>query len=156
MEKSEEVVYNWNEIKYRSKNLKTLADRLNDIPKFPALMASFKVQDKAAEIGFDWDDINGPIDKVSEEFEEVLDAFKQYGKDDKRVEEEIGDLLFAVVNFSRFLNVNPEVALNRTIHKFINRLEFMECKSVEMGKELKDMTLEEMSILWDNAKKSSL
>lgn len=156
VEKSEEVVYNWNEIKYRSKDLKTLADRLNDIPKFPALMASFKVQDKAAEIGFDWDDINGPIDKVSEEFEEVLDAFKQYGKDDKRVEEEIGDLLFAVVNFSRFLNVNPEVALNRTIHKFINRLEFMECKSVEMGKELKDMTLEEMSILWDNAKKSSL
>lgn len=156
VENSEEVVYNWNEIKYKSKDLKTLTDKLKDIPRFPALMASFKVQDKAAEIGFDWENIKGPIDKISEEFEEVIDAFKQYGKDDKRVEEEIGDLLFAVVNFSRFLDVNPEVALNRTVHKFIKRLEFMESRSNKMGKDLKDMTLEEMSILWNNAKESSL
>ena len=156
VENSEEVVYNWNDIKYKSKDLKTLTDKLKDIPRFPALMASFKVQDKAAEIGFDWENIKGPIDKISEEFEEVIDAFKQYGKDDKRVEEEIGDLLFAVVNFSRFLDVNPEVALNRTVHKFIKRLEFMESRSNKMGKDLKDMTLEEMSILWNNAKESSL
>lgn len=152
VENSEEVVYNWNKIKYESRELETLTDRLKDLPKLPALMMSSKVQDKAAEVGFDWDDIQGPIDKVSEEFNEVLDAFKQYGIEDKRVEEEMGDLLFAVVNLSRFLNVNPEVALNKTINKFINRLEYVEVKSKEKGKDLKDMTLDEMDSLWNDAK----
>lgn len=153
VENSEEVVYNWNEIKYESRELTTLTEKLKDLPKLPALMMSSKVQDKAAEIGFDWDDIQGPIDKVSEEFSEVLDAFKQYGIEDKRVEEELGDLLFAVVNLSRFLDVNPEVALNKTIKKFIKRLEFMEFRTKEMGKDLKNMTLEEMDVLWNDAKK---
>jgi tetrapyrrole methylase family protein/MazG family protein len=115
-------------------------------------MTSFKVQDKAAEIGFDWDDIEGPKEKIIEEYKEVLSALDEFGKGDKRVEEELGDLLFAVVNLSRFLDVNPEVALNRTIQKFVKRLEFMEYKSKKMGKELDNMTLQEMDVLWNEAK----
>jgi len=152
VENSEQVVYNWNKIKYENRDITTLSERLRDIPRLPALMLSFKVQDKAAEIGFDWADIQGPIDKVSEEFNEILQAMSEYGNEDKRVEEELGDLLFAVVNLSRFLGFNPEVALSRTINKFIKRLEIMEFKSQKMGKELEGMTLEEMDILWNEAK----
>lgn len=152
VDNSNEVVYNWNKIKYSNRDIATLSDKLKNIPRLPALMRSFKIQGKAAEIGFDWDDIQGPIDKVREEFKEVIDALNIFGKQDKRVEEELGDLLFAVVNFSRFLDVNPEVALNGTINKFINRLEYMELKSLKMGTKLEEMTLEEMDILWNEAK----
>jgi len=153
MVNSDEVVYNWNEIKYESRNITTLSGKLRDIPRLPALMSSFKVQDKAAAIGFDWDDINGPIDKIKEEFEETIEAMNQYGVGSERVEEELGDLLFAVVNFSRFLKVNPEVALNRTINKFITRLEQMEIIATQKNNSLDNMTLEEMDILWNEVKK---
>ncbi len=154
VENSTEVLYNWNKIKYANRNITTLTGILRDLPKLPALMLSYKVQDKAASIGFDWDNIQGPIDKVNEEFDEVLDAMNKYGKEDERVEGEVGDLLFAVVNLSRFLDVNPEVALNRAINKFIKRLEVMEDKSQEIGKNLEDMTLEELDQLWNAAKKT--
>ncbi len=152
VENSTEVVYNWNKIKYANRDITTLTGILKDLPRLPALMLSFKVQDKAADIGFDWDDIQGPIDKVKEEFHEVMEAMDLYGKEDERVEGEVGDLLFAVVNLSRFLSVNPEVALNRTIKKFINRLEIMEVKSEEMGKKLDDLNLQELDQLWNMAK----
>lgn len=152
VENSTEVVYNWNKIKYANRDITTLTEILKDLPRLPALMLSFKVQDKAADVGFDWDDIQGPIDKVKEEFHEVMEAVDLYGKEDERVEGEVGDLLFAVVNLSRFLNVNPEVALNRTINKFINRLEIMEVKSQEMGKKLDDFNLQELDQLWNKAK----
>lgn len=152
LENSDEVVYNWNKIKYANRDITSLSEKLRDIPRLPALMLSLKVQDKAAEIGFDWDDIEGPKDKITEEFNEVLHALSKYGKHDKRVEEELGDLLFAVVNLSRFLDVNPEVALNRTINKFVKRLEIMEYKSRKMGKKLEGMTLQEMDVLWNEAK----
>ena len=152
VENSEQVVYNWNKIKYANRDITSLSGKLRDIPRLPALMMSAKVQDKAADIGFDWDDIQGPIDKVKEEFQEVLEAMEEFDKSDEHVEGEIGDLLFAVVNLSRFLDVNPEIALNRTIKKFIARLEFMEFKSKKMGKELENMKLEEMDILWNEAK----
>lgn len=151
LDNSEEVVYNWNEIKYSSRNITSLSEKLRDLPRLPALMLSYKVQDKAADIGFDWDDIDGPIDKIKEEFHEVMDAMKE--GDRSHLEEELGDLLFAVVNLSRFLKINPEVALNRTINKFIVRLEKMELKALKLGKELSSMTLEEMDILWNDAKK---
>lgn len=152
VENSSEVVYNWNKIKYANRDITSLSGKLRDIPRLPALMMSSKVQDKAADVGFDWDDIQGPIDKVKEEFQEVLDAMEEFGLSDEHVEGELGDLLFAVVNLARFLDVNPEVALNRTIKKFIERLEFMELKSQKMGKDLENMTLEEMDILWNEAK----
>lgn len=152
VENSEEVVYNWNKIKYENREITTLSGKLRDLPRLPALMFSYKVQDKAADVGFDWDDIQGPIDKVKEEFHEVIEAMELYGKGDEQVEGELGDLLFAVVNLSRFMGVNPELALNRTIKKFIKRLEFMEFKAEKMGKELDKMTLDEMDILWNEAK----
>lgn len=153
VENSGEVVYNWNRLKYAKKELTSIVDRLKDLPSLPALMKSCKVQQKAAEIGFDWDDIQGPLDKIMEEYQEVIEAMKEFGGGDVRVEEELGDLLFAVVNLSRFLKVDPEVALNKTINKFIYRFEIMEQKSKDMNKNLEDMTLDEMDALWNLAKK---
>jgi tetrapyrrole methylase family protein/MazG family protein len=153
VENSEEVVYNWNKIKYANREITSLSDKMRDIPRLPALMYSYKIQDKAAEVGFDWDDIQGPIDKINEEFNEVIEAMQNNEKGNSRIEEELGDLLFAVVNLSRFLDINPEVALNRTINKFKNRIEFMEKKTKQLGKELENMTLAEMDVLWNEAKK---
>lgn len=152
VENSDEVVYNWNKIKYKHREITTLSEKMKDIPRLPALMYSYKIQDKAAEIGFDWDDINGPIDKIKEEFDEVIEAINCFEKGDVRIEGELGDLLFAVVNLSRFLAVNPEVALNRTINKFRSRLEYMELKANKMGIKLGNMTITEMDALWNEAK----
>ncbi|WP_313233507.1 nucleoside triphosphate pyrophosphohydrolase [Tissierella praeacuta] len=152
VENSEEVVYNWNMLKYAKRNITKFTDKLKDIPRLPALMTSFKIQEKAAEIGFDWDNIEGPLNKVIEEHQEVLEAIEEFGGGDERTEEEVGDLLFAIVNLSRFLNINPEIALNRTINKFINRFEFMEEKLESLGKKFEEITLEEMDELWNEAK----
>lgn len=149
---SEKVVYNWNKLKYEKRDITSLIDKINNIPKLPALIMSYKVQEKAAEVGFDWDDIKGPIAKVKEEFAEVLEAMEDFGGGDSRVEGELGDLLFAVVNLSRFLDVNPEVALNRTTKKFVNRLRFMEERSNELELNLENMTLDEMEVLYKEAK----
>ena len=124
-----------------------------DIPKLPSLMRSYKVQKRARDIGFDWEDVRGALDKVKEEYYEVIESIKNIeGGDVDKVEEELGDLLFAVVNVCRFLEVNPEVALNKCINKFIDRFSIMEAKSKQIGKCLEDMTLEEMDQLWDEAK----
>ncbi len=152
VENSQEVVYNWNKLKYAERNISKFTDRLKDIPKLPSLMTSFKIQEKAAEIGFDWDNIQGPIDKVKEEFHEVIEAMETNELGHEKIEEEMGDLLFAVVNFSRFLQVSPELALNRTINKFIKRFEIMEKAIEDTGKDFDQMTLEEMDLLWNKAK----
>ncbi len=152
VENSDEVVYNWNMLKYAKRDIHSFTDKLKDIPKLPALMTSFKIQEKAAEIGFDWDSIEGPLNKVVEEYQEVLDAMDKFGGGDEKTEAEVGDLLFAIVNLSRFLKINPEIALNRTINKFIQRFEFMEKRSEEIGKRLEEMTLDEMDDLWNQAK----
>ena len=153
VDNSSEVVYNWDKIKYQSRNISQLSEMLRNIPRLPALMKSYKVQEKAAQIGFDWEDINGSSDKITEEHNEVLEAYRLNGKGDFELEGEIGDLLFAVVNLSRFLEINPELALGRTTEKFIKRLEIMEYKAKEKGIQLKDLDLEELDNLWDLAKK---
>lgn len=152
LESSEEIVYNWDKLKNEQRGHNSIIDRLNALPSLPALMRSFKIQDKVAKIGFDWDDIQGPLDKVIEEYEEVIEAMEDFGVGHEKVEEELGDLLFAVVNLSRFLDVNPEIALNRTIKKFIYRFEAMDRESRDMNKKLEEMSLEEMDVLWNNAK----
>ncbi|MBU5439291.1 nucleoside triphosphate pyrophosphohydrolase [Tissierella sp. MSJ-40] len=152
VEKSNEVVYNWNKLKYAKREITSFSDKLKNIPRLPSLMSSFKVQEKAAEIGFDWNSVDGALDKVIEEYKEVIEAINDFGGGDRRTEEELGDLLFAVVNVCRFLDVNPEVALNRTVNKFIHRFEIMEEKSKIIGKKLEEMTLEEMDELWNAAK----
>ncbi len=153
VENSEEIVYNWNHAKFKSRNLENYTDRLKDIQKLPALMRSYKVQERAGQVGFDWNSVDGPLEKIKEEYFEVMEALKLFeGGDAQAIEEELGDLLFSVVNVCRFLNLNPEVVLNKTTNKFIKRFEIMEKKSKEIGKNLKEMTLEEMDVLWNEAK----
>ncbi|HLR36328.1 MAG TPA: nucleoside triphosphate pyrophosphohydrolase [Tissierellales bacterium] len=153
LEKSDEVVYNWNHAKFKSRNLESYTDRLKDIQKLPALMKSYKVQERASDIGFDWNNVAGALEKVKEEYFEVLEALELFeGGDARAIEEELGDLLFSVVNVCRFLNLNPEVVLNKTTNKFIKRFEKMEIESEKIGKKLEEMTLEEMDVLWNKSK----
>lgn len=152
LENSQEVVYNWNELKDSQRGFKSFSEKLKSIPKLPALMRSKKIQEKASEIGFDWEDIKDPLNKVMEEYEEVVQAMEEFGGGDSKVEEELGDLLFAVVNLSRFLDVDPELALNKTIKKFIWRFQAMEKEALRLNKTFEDMNLEEMDSLWEKVK----
>jgi len=150
-ETAEDVLNLWDKIKKKEKGTKTQTDIMKDIPPIlPALMRSYKVQEKAAKVGFDWDNVEDAWKKVEEELEEFHDVYRSGDMD--KTEEELGDLLFAIVNVSRFLNIQPELALTKTINKFIKRFEYIETKSYENGKKLTDMTLEEMDALWDEAK----
>jgi tetrapyrrole methylase family protein/MazG family protein len=145
---SQQVLENWEDLKKREKGLKTHTQVLRDIPAvLPALVRSYKVQEKAAMVGFDWDSIEGAMNKVTEELEELKAA--SAGTDIRKIEEEMGDLLFAVVNVSRFLKVDPELALVKTVEKFIRRFEYIEQNA---KRPLEDMTLEEMDGLWEQAK----
>lgn len=152
-ETAEDVVDLWEDIKKQEKGAKSQTDVLKDVPSIlPALMRSYKVQEKAAKVGFDWDHVEDAWQKVLEETEELHEAYQTMDRD--KMEDEMGDLLFAVVNVARFLKVQPELALTGTINKFIRRFEYIESKSREAGRELSSMTLMEMDALWDEAKKS--
>ncbi len=146
-----EAINSWNNMKDKEKNISTYTQRLRKVTKgLPSLLRSYKIQERAADVGFDWNNISGAFSKMEEELLEVKEVYK--GVDKLRIEEELGDLLFAVVNVCRFVNVNPEAALSITINKFINRFEYIEKQSQLLGKDLNDMTLEEMDKLWQNAK----
>ncbi len=149
---SREVEIHWEEIKRRER--KDEGERhsfLEGIPdEFPALLKAGKVQSKAAKVGFDWPDHEGALAKVKEEFGEVVTALET--KNMLSVEEEIGDLLFAVVNMARLLGVDSENALIRAIDKFKSRFYYIEQKSEDLGVELPKMSLKEMDILWEEAK----
>ena len=146
-----EALKSWNDMKAEEKNIESYTDRLKDIPKsLPSLMRSYKVQQRAADVGFDWDSVSGAIEKVYEELEEVMAEIKN--SDKESLEGEIGDLLFAIVNVCRFVNINPENAINKTIEKFVERFEFIEVESKRIGQDLKEMTLEDMDFMWNKAK----
>jgi tetrapyrrole methylase family protein / MazG family protein len=152
---ADEVLSNWEEIKRKEQNHSTITDTLKHVPKhMPALMRSLKVQDKAARVGFDWDSVEGAICKVNEELKEYMEVYKseEYGK----IIEELGDLLFAVVNVCRFADVMPEFALNAATDKFIRRFEYIENESIKTGKKLEEMTLDEMDALWNQAKMNKI
>jgi len=152
VEGTDEVLKNWEEIKREEKDMKSEAESMMNLPKaLPALMKAFKVQEKAARVGFDWDDISGAIDKVYEELDELKEVYNA-GNSDK-IREEMGDLLFACVNVARFLEVEPELALNDAVKKFINRFNFVEATAAEFDKSLQDMSLQEMEELWQQSKK---
>jgi tetrapyrrole methylase family protein/MazG family protein len=151
-ETSDDVMDIWEKVKKEEKGLKTQTQVLKEIPgNLPALMRSFKVQQKAAQVGFDWDDIKDAMQKVKEEFNELEQACKS--ENEANIEEELGDLLFAVVNVSRFLKVQPELALTATTNKFIRRFEYVEQSAAGQGKQLTDMSLSEMDAFWDESKK---
>ena len=148
---SDEVLVNWDAIKKETKNQTTETEVLQSVSKaLPALMRSAKVQHKAAKVGFDWPDISGALDKVTEETRELKEAI-DYGSWEDRMEE-LGDLLFSVVNVSRFLKVEPEQALSYSCNKFILRFEKMEQLTKERGADMASMSLEQLDSLWDEAK----
>ncbi len=147
----EQVVENWEAIKKKEKQLKSQTGVLKDVPSnLPALMRSYKVQQKAAQVGFDWDNIEDVFAKVDEEIQELRDVYKS--KNVVRITDELGDAMFALVNLSRFLKVQPELALTGTVNKFIRRFEYIEQQSTKAGKKLDDMSLAEMDELWNEAK----
>lgn len=144
----EEVTRNWEAIKRREKGDKAApVSALEGISTaLPALMRAYAIQRGAAKVGFDWETVDGPAAKVREELDEVLQAPRE------RQEEELGDLLFAVVNLARMLKVDPETALTQTITKFTRRFRHIETRTTEIGRRMDEMTLAEMDLLWEEAK----
>lgn len=143
------VLDNWEQIKLKEKDgNKTV---LSGVPKsLPALIKAYRIQEKAAHVGFDWDNASQVWDKVKEETEEVETEIKSGNV--KNLEKEFGDLFFSLVNAARLYDVVPENALEMTNKKFINRFNYIEAKAKESGKTLKEMTLGEMDALWNEAK----
>ena len=148
VENEEDVKRNWEKIKLKEGNKSVLGG----VPKsLPALVKATRIQDKAAGVGFDWNHIDQVFAKVKEEIEELHAEVK--AEDSSHIEEEFGDVLFSLINYARFLKVNPEDALERTNKKFIQRFQYLEQKASEEGKALKDMTLNEMEAYWQEAKR---
>jgi MazG family protein len=153
-ESIDKVLEKWENVKRNEKGTATHTDSMMNVPNaLPALIRSYKIQKKAAEVGFDWENVSGAFSKVKEETCELLEIYQ--GNDETSIMEEVGDLLFAVVNVARFLGVNPEDALNFTSSKFIDRFGFIEQSASNQGKQLEDMSLEEMDKLWEQAKTRS-
>lgn len=145
------VLERWENVKRNEHGAKSQTDSMRSIPKaLPALLLSDKVQKKAADVGFDWDSVDEAFAKVKEETAELLEIYDGSHKD--HIKEEVGDLLFAVVNVARFLHVDPEEALHFTVDKFIRRFSHIETTARTQGRVLTDMTLAEMDELWEEAK----
>jgi XTP/dITP diphosphohydrolase len=147
VENEEEVKQNWEKIKLNEGKKSVLEGVPNGLP---ALVKANRIQDKVAGVGFDWEKPEQVWEKVQEELEEFQDEVQQGNAD--AMESEFGDVLFSMVNYARFLNINPENALERTNKKFIKRFQYLENKAKEQGKALKDMTLSEMDVFWEEAK----
>lgn len=153
-ETSEQVLENWDVIKKQTKSQKSQTESMLSIPReFPALMRADKVQKKAAKVGFDWDSVEGAFEKVSEELEELKEAVTMGVVENAN--EELGDLLFSVVNVSRFIGVDSEEALTFATDKFIDRFSKVEKMAEEKGINMKETELSELDKLWDEAKKVS-
>ena len=147
---SHDVVTNWEQLKLKERggNRTVLAG----VPKsLPAVIKAYRIQEKAANVGFDWENREQVWDKAREEFEEFAQAAAQRNHDE--MEAEMGDMLFSLINVARLYDIHPESALERTNIKFINRFNYIEAKAAEAGRSLKDMTLGEMDELWNEAKK---
>lgn len=144
----EEVKQNWEKLKLKEGKKSVL----EGVPQsLPALVKASRIQDKVKGVGFDWEEPHQVWDKVQEELEELQVEVKSGNQD--KIEAEFGDVLFSMINYARFLNVNPEDALERTNKKFIKRFQYLENKAQELGKPLMEMTLAEMDVFWDEAKK---
>lgn len=151
-ETADTVPASWEQLKRQEKGQKTTADALDAVARsLPGLWRAEKIQKKAAEAGFDWRDVSGALDKLDEETAELGQAVR----DGTNVEEELGDVLFAAVKVGRFCGVDPETAVNGTCEKFIRRFRAMEEAAAAAGRSLSDMTLEEMTALWNGAKECS-
>jgi XTP/dITP diphosphohydrolase len=144
----EEVKQNWEKLKLKEGNKSVLGGVPSSLP---SVIKALRIQDKAAQVGFDWPDTQQVWDKVDEEMAELKETITEQ-QELSKTEEELGDLMFALVNLSRHLNINPDDALERTNQKFIQRFQFIEEKCREQGKKITDINLLEMELLWQLAK----
>ena len=148
---AEDVKVQWEEIKKQEKAGQTEKSRLDGVPSaLPSLARCQKVQKKAAKCGFDWDSIEGPIEKLHEEIDEFKEALN--GQNQSEITEEFGDILFSMVNIARHSKINAEEAMREATHKFSKRFKLVEKLAQENNQKLEDMSLEEMDQLWDKAK----
>lgn len=153
VENSEEVIQNWEKLKQKEGNKGALSGVPNSMP---SLLKALRIQDKARAIGFDWDEPKQVWEKVQEELNELQVEVKTKDSvtdNTTKIENEFGDVFFALINYARFLKVNPEDALEKTNKKFISRFNYMEQKILAQGKALADCSLTEMDIFWNEAKK---
>ncbi len=149
VENAEDVANNWEKIKMKEGRKSVL----EGVPRsLPAMVKAYRVQEKVKSVGFDWETKEQVWEKVMEETKELMDELDT-GADHQKVEQEFGDLIFSLINYARFIGVNPEDALERTNKKFIKRFMFLEKRAKEVGKELTDMSLDEMDGYWEEAKK---
>ena len=151
-----DVKRNWEQIKLKEGNHSVLSG----VPaSLPALVKASRIQEKARGVGFDWEEKGQVWAKVEEELQEFKNEFNiedERDIDHEKAENEFGDLLFSLINYARFININPEDALEKTNRKFIKRFQYLESKAAENGKQLHDMTLAEMDIFWEEAKKNKI
>jgi len=149
VEDADQVVKNWEDIKLKEGKKSVL----EGVPKsLPALVKAYRIQDKVSGVGFDWDQKEAVLEKVKEELDELrteIDA-----GDSKKMEAELGDVMFSLVNYARFLKVNPENALERTNKKFIKRFNYIEEKAKKSQRKVSELSIEEMEFLWQEAKKT--
>ncbi len=144
----EEVKQNWEKLKLKEGRKSVL----EGVPKsLPALVKASRIQEKVKAVGFDWEESEQVWEKVEEEIAEFHAEVE--AKDKDKMQAEFGDVLFSLINYARFLNINPEEALERTNKKFIKRFQYLESKASELGKPLMDMSLAEMDVFWNEAKK---
>lgn len=148
VQNEQDVKENWEKLKLKEGR----SSVLESVPKaLPALVKATRIQDKAKAIGFDWENKDQVWDKVNEELGEFVNEVTS-GASHKNIEAEFGDLLFSLINYARFIDVDPESALERTNKKFIHRFQYLEKESAKDGKDLSKMTLEEMDVYWERAK----
>ncbi|MDD3003830.1 nucleoside triphosphate pyrophosphohydrolase [Flavobacterium sp.] len=148
VENEEEVKRNWENLKLKEGKKSVL----EGVPKsLPALVKASRIQDKVKGVGFDWEQPEQVWEKVQEELQEFRDEITAGNQE--KMEAEFGDVLFSMINYARFLKINPEDALERTNKKFIKRFQYLESKAAGLGKSLSDMTLAEMDVFWNEAKK---
>jgi tetrapyrrole methylase family protein/MazG family protein len=150
-ENAEEVLHRWEQIKQKEKRGRERRSILEGIPHaLPSLLKAHRLQDRAARVGFDWEHLSEVLEKVEEELHEFKSALEE--KDETEIEWELGDLLFAIVNLSRFIKISPEDALRKTISRFIGRFQYIEEYAARQGVELHTLSLEEMDRIWQKAK----
>lgn len=149
----EEVKKNWEQLKLKEGNKSVLGG----VPKsLPALVKAMRIQEKARGVGFDWEEkaqVWAKVEEEMQEFKEHFNAETQETIDKEKAEAEFGDVLFSLVNYARFIDINPETALERTNKKFIKRFQYLESKALELNKKLSEMTLAEMDVFWEEAKR---
>ncbi|MGB0395837.1 MAG: nucleoside triphosphate pyrophosphohydrolase [Flavobacteriaceae bacterium] len=149
VEDADQVVKNWEDIKLKEGKKSVLEGVPNSLP---ALVKAYRIQEKVSGVGFDWDQKEAVLEKVKEELDELrteIDA-----GDSKKMEAELGDVMFSLVNYARFLKVNPENALERTNKKFIKRFNYIEEKAKKSQRKVSELSIEEMEVLWEEAKKT--